>query len=79
VNIHDLAERHLPGDYTVERVEFTDGTTRTKAIHSVGWSATNYVQYVLWGERGELWVEYYENDRLVVRTPHRFELTDRIV
>jgi hypothetical protein len=78
--IHDLADRHLPGDdYTVERREFTDGDTRTLARYSVGWSSTNYRQYTLWQDLGEIWVEYYEHDVRRDRRRFRFELGERVI
>ena len=78
-DIETLAKRHLPGDYTIERLEFMDGDTRTKAKHNAGWSATNFVQWTLWQDFGEIWIDYYENDRRLTRNIHSYELSERVV
>jgi len=79
-DIHDLADRHLPGeDYTVVRREFTDGDERIVAKYNEGWSPTNYRTYKLWKERGEIRVEYAEGDVRRDRRIFRYELTDRVI
>ena len=62
MTVHDLADKHLSGDYTVQKTMFTDGDSITKLIHNYGWSHDNYLQETLWVERGEIWLEYYEDD-----------------
>ena len=79
MDVHNLARRHLSGDYTVEHIEFTDGDTRTKATHSVGWSPYDYFQEVLWADFGEIWLDSYENDSLIHRRIVSIELTDRVI
>lgn len=61
-DLERLAEEYLSGEYTVQETKFTDGDSRTKLIHSYGWSPTNYLQEILWVGRGEIWLEYYEDD-----------------
>lgn len=79
VDIHDLASRHLPGDYTVDRREFTDGDERTLAKHSVGWELGTRIDYVLWKELGQIWVEYFEGDTQRDRAVYTYELGERAI
>jgi len=79
----DLQEAHKigaglfgEGCYTVERREFADGDWRTLVKHSVGWSATCYVQVTVWVGRGDVWVEYYEGDVRRCRDIHPLDEFD---
>ena len=78
-SINDLAEAHLSGDYTLERIEFMDGDTRTKAKHSYGWSATNYVTEILWEDFEEIWIEYFEHDQRLSRRVFSYTFRERII
>lgn len=79
-DIYKLAEAHLPGeDYTIERREFTDRDTRTIAVYNYGWSHDNYIQYQLWKDSMEIWVEYYEHDTRRDRRIYSINLEDRVI
>lgn len=77
-DIHELADRLLPGDYTVERVEFSDGDSRARAKHTISWSSTMYITHIVW-KSGQYWLDYYENDRRVARRIYSWRLEDRII
>ena len=78
--IHDLADRHLPGGYTVERREFTDGDERVTAVHAQGHGVVgDRTEMRLWRDRREIWVEYYEGDVQRDRRIYPIGLNDRVV
>jgi len=77
-DMRQLADAHLPGDYTIQHTIFNDGDERWKATHSVGWELGTRYDYVLWGD-GELWVEYYEGDSRRDRRIYRTQLQERMV
>jgi hypothetical protein len=57
-----IAEDLFGKSYTIERRLFADGDKRTVIKHTAGWSPTNYIQAIVWVEKGEVWVEYHEDD-----------------
>jgi hypothetical protein len=77
-DIHTLADRHLSGDYTVEKREFTDGDSRELARHSIGWELGTRFAEVLW-RNGDFWIEYYEGDTLRDRRVFSWDLRSRVV
>jgi len=79
-DIHVLANQHLPGDYTVERREFTDGSYRVTAVHAIGHGELgNRTEYRLWRDKAEIWVEYYEGDTRRDRRVYSINLKERAV
>ena len=79
-SIKKLAERHLPGDYTIERREFTDGDRRDTAVHALGYGEVGCrTETRLWKESGNVCVDYYEHDVLRTRDVYNINLQNRIV
>lgn len=59
---HSIGTDLWGADYMIDKRVFTDGDERTIVRHSVGPSATCYVEVLVWVSRGEVWVEYTEGD-----------------
>lgn len=78
--IGELADRHLPGDYTIERREFTDGDRRDTAVHAIGYGELGCrTEIRLWKQSGDVWVEYYEGDVRRSRSAYNIGLQERVV
>jgi len=77
--ITELAEKHLPGEFTINKTLFQDGDERHTATHSFGWEVGCRYDIKIWEHTENVWVEYYEHDTMRDRQVYSIGLNERVV